>query len=130
MNILTQVFFLSKCVRAECTVSAIASSVDLLERISPHVSQCGAAQPPNVIHRLQRIIRSAEKITGVKLPTLMDLHTSRTRKQGEKIITDPSHPGHHLFQRYPSGQRFSQIRIKTTRLQRSFFRHAITLMSS
>ncbi|KAI4884805.1 hypothetical protein NFI96_003749 [Prochilodus magdalenae] len=30
-SILTHVFFLSMCVRAECTVSAIASSVDLLE---------------------------------------------------------------------------------------------------
>ncbi|KAI4871645.1 hypothetical protein NFI96_003525, partial [Prochilodus magdalenae] len=78
-------------------------------------------------HRLQHIIGSAEKTTGVKLPTLLDLHTSRTKKCAEKIITDKSHPGHHLFQCLPSGRRFSQMRIKTTRLQRSFFPHAFTL---
>ncbi|KAI4887129.1 hypothetical protein NFI96_005245 [Prochilodus magdalenae] len=81
------------------------------------------------IRRLQHIIRSAEKTPRVKLPTLLDLHTSRTRKHAEKI-TDPAHPGHHLFQRLPSGCRFSQIRIKTARLERSFFPHAISLMNS
>ncbi|KAI4871803.1 hypothetical protein NFI96_021470 [Prochilodus magdalenae] len=63
---------------------------------------------------LQRIIGSAEKTTRVKLPRQLDLQTSRTRKRAKKIITDPSHPDHHLFQHLPSGKRFSQMRIKTT----------------
>ncbi|KAK0140530.1 putative RNA-directed DNA polymerase from transposon BS [Merluccius polli] len=40
--------------------------------------------------RLQRVIRSAEKVIGCNLPSLQDLYTSRTLK----IVADPSHPGH------------------------------------
>ena len=54
--------------------------------------------------RLQRIIRSAEKVIGCDLPSLLDLFHSRTSKRACKIIADPSHPGHHLFQRLPSGR--------------------------
>ncbi|KAI4883462.1 hypothetical protein NFI96_007749 [Prochilodus magdalenae] len=97
--------------------------------LSP-ITVWGSSATKHDIHRLQCIIRSAGKTTGVKRPTLLDLHTSRTRRRAEKIITDASHPGHHLFQGLPSGQRFSQMRIKTTRSQRSFFPHAITLMDS
>ncbi|KAI4886591.1 hypothetical protein NFI96_000789 [Prochilodus magdalenae] len=38
---------------------------------------------------------------------------TRTRKRVEKIVTDPSHTGHHQFQHLPPGRRFSQMRIKT-----------------
>ncbi|KAI4895174.1 hypothetical protein NFI96_005327 [Prochilodus magdalenae] len=96
--------------------------------ITSSITAWGSSSTKHDIHKLQRIIRSAEKITGVKPPTPLDLHTSRTRKSAEKI-TDPSHPGHHMFQHLPSGWRFSQMRIKTARLQRSFFPH-ITLINS
>ncbi|KAF7648850.1 hypothetical protein LDENG_00150660, partial [Lucifuga dentata] len=55
--------------------------------------------------RLQRIIRSAERVIGCNLPSLQDLYTSRTRRRAEKIEADPSHPGHHLFEPLPSGRR-------------------------
>ncbi|KAK0138014.1 putative RNA-directed DNA polymerase from transposon BS [Merluccius polli] len=44
--------------------------------------------------RLQRIIRSAEKVIGCNLPSLQDLYASRTLRRAGKIVADPSHPGH------------------------------------
>ncbi|XP_037394180.1 uncharacterized protein LOC119263444 [Pygocentrus nattereri] len=98
--------------------------------ITTSITVWGSSATKHDLHRLQRIIRSAERTTGVKLPTLLELHASRTRKRAEKISTDPSHAGHHLFQLHPSGRRFSQMRIRTSRLQRSFFPQAITLLNS
>ena len=77
--------------------------------------------------RLQRIIRSAEKVIGCDLPSLLDLFHSRTSKRACKIIADPSHPGHHLFQRLPSGRRFRAIKTKTSRHLNSFFPTAVVL---
>ncbi|KAL0163294.1 hypothetical protein M9458_042690, partial [Cirrhinus mrigala] len=48
------------------------------------------------IRRLQRTVRTAERIIGVHLPNLQDLYISRVKKQAGNIIQDPSHPGHNL----------------------------------
>ncbi len=45
------------------------------------------------IRRLQRTVRTAERIIGVHLPSLQDLYYSRVKKRAGNIITDPSHPG-------------------------------------
>ena len=71
--------------------------------------------------RLQRIIRSAEKVIGCNLPTLQDLHSSRTLRRARKIVADPSHPGHSLFGTLPSGRRLRSIRTKTSHHLNSFF---------
>ena len=71
--------------------------------------------------RLQRIIRSPEKVIGCDPPALLDLFHSRTSKRAGKITADPSHPGHHLFQRLPSTKRFRAIRTETSRHLNSFF---------
>ncbi|KAI4873925.1 hypothetical protein NFI96_030145 [Prochilodus magdalenae] len=55
--------------------------------------------------KLQRIIRTAERIIGCNLPSLQQIYTSRVRKRAGKITSDPSHPGHLLFQTLPSGRR-------------------------
>ncbi len=49
------------------------------------------------IRRLQRTVRTAERIIGVHLPSLQDLYYSRVKKQAGNIITDPSHPGQDLL---------------------------------
>ncbi|KAM9821542.1 uncharacterized protein ACBT44_007087 isoform 1-T1 [Syngnathus typhle] len=49
-------------------------------------------------HRLQRTIRTAEKIIGINLPSIQDSYLSRTRKRARNISTDPSHPGCSLFE--------------------------------
>ncbi len=49
------------------------------------------------IRRLQRMVRTAERIIGAPLPTLQELYTSSVRKRSQKITLDPSHPSHLLF---------------------------------
>ncbi|KAL0181923.1 hypothetical protein M9458_021298, partial [Cirrhinus mrigala] len=57
------------------------------------------------IRRLQRTVRTAERIIGVHLPNLQDLYISRVKKGAGNIIQDPSHPGHNLFALLSSGRR-------------------------
>ena len=79
--------------------------------------------------RLQRIIRSAEKVIGCNLPTLQDLHSSRTLRRARKIMADPSHPGHSLFGTLPSGRRLRSIRTKTSRHLNSFFPSSVGFLN-
>jgi len=64
--------------------------------------------------RLQRVIGSAEKVIGCNLPSLQDLHASRTLRHACKIVIDPSHPGHKRFESLPYGRRLRPIRTKTS----------------
>ena len=86
-----------------------------------------AAATANDKGRLQRIIRSAEKVIGCNLPSLQDLFASRTLRRAGKIVADPSHPGHKLFEVLPSGRRLRSIRTKTSRHKTSFFPAAVGL---
>ncbi|KAL3053261.1 hypothetical protein OYC64_005740 [Pagothenia borchgrevinki] len=79
--------------------------------------------------RLQRVIRSAEKVIGCNLPFFHDLHASRTLRRAGKIVADPSHPGHKLFAPLPSGRRLHSIRTKTSRHLNSFFPSATSLLN-
>ena len=79
--------------------------------------------------RLQRVIRSAERVIGCNLPSLQDLYASRTLKRAGKIVADPSHPGHNLFETLPSGRRLRSIRAKTSRHKNSFFPSAVSLIN-
>ncbi|KAI5622661.1 gastrula zinc finger protein XlCGF28.1-like [Silurus asotus] len=78
-------------------------------------------------NRLQKTVKTAEKIIGAPLPTLQDLYHTRTRNRAGKIINDPSHPGHNIFQLLPSGRRYRTLFTKTARHRNSFFPQAITL---
>uniref|UniRef100_A0A673ZE27 Reverse transcriptase domain-containing protein n=1 Tax=Salmo trutta TaxID=8032 RepID=A0A673ZE27_SALTR len=49
---------------------------------------------------LQRVVRTAQYITGAKLPAIQDLYTRRCQRQALKIVKDPSHPSHRLFSYY------------------------------
>lgn len=80
--------------------------------------------------RLQRTVRAAERIIGAPLPSIQDLYLSRTRKRAGKIITDPSHPGHRLFDLLPSGRRYRSLQTRTTRHRNSFFPLTISLLNS
>ncbi len=73
------------------------------------------------IRRLQRTVRTAERIIGVHLPSLQDLYYSRVKKRAGNIITDPSHPGHDLFALLPSGRRYRSLCTRTSRHKNSFF---------
>ncbi|XDV26594.1 hypothetical protein PO909_030250 [Leuciscus waleckii] len=82
------------------------------------------------IGRLQRTVRTAERIIGAPLPTLQDLYSSRVRKRAGKIITDSTHPGHPLFELLPSGRRHRSLATRTSRHRNSFFPQAISLLNT
>ncbi len=83
---------------------------------------------PN-LRRLQRVVRTAERIIGITLPTLQELYSSRVSKRTGKITLDPSHPAHSLFELLPSGRRYRALSTRTTRHRYSFFPQAIHLMN-
>ncbi|KAK1798154.1 hypothetical protein P4O66_000648 [Electrophorus voltai] len=51
---------------------------------------------------LQRIMRTAEKIIGVSLPSIMDIYTTSCIHKATSIVGDPTHPSHKLFTLLPS----------------------------
>ena len=80
--------------------------------------------------RLQRVVRTAEKIIGTSLPAIQDLAHDRLRKRAGSIVEDPSHPAHHLFTPLPSGRRYRALPSRTKRLMDSFFPQAVRLLNS
>ena len=50
---------------------------------------------------LQRVVRTAQYITGAKLPTIQDLFTRRCQRKALKLVKDSSHPIHRLFSLLP-----------------------------
>uniref|UniRef100_A0A3B3I122 Reverse transcriptase domain-containing protein n=1 Tax=Oryzias latipes TaxID=8090 RepID=A0A3B3I122_ORYLA len=82
------------------------------------------------INRLQRIVRSAEKVIGCSLPSVQELYVSRTRGRAGRIAADPSHPGHYLLKLLPSGRRLRSIRTRTSRHKNSFFPSAVRLLNA
>ncbi len=82
------------------------------------------------LRRLQRIVRTAERIIGTTFPTLQELYLSRVSKRAGKITLDPSHPAHSLFELLPSGRRYKALSTRTTRHRNNFFPQAIHLMNT
>ncbi|KAI2646303.1 putative RNA-directed DNA polymerase from transposon BS [Labeo rohita] len=85
----------------------------------------GAASKSD-IRRLQRTVRTAEKIIGVHPPNLQDLHISKVKKRAGNIIQDPSHPRHILSALLPSGRRYRSHSTRTSRHKKRFFPNAIS----
>ncbi|KAK3535116.1 hypothetical protein QTP70_004678 [Hemibagrus guttatus] len=54
---------------------------------------------------LQRIVRTAEKIIGVSLPSIMDIYTTCCIRKANNIVNENTHPSHTLFTLLPSGKR-------------------------
>ncbi|KAI5628316.1 gastrula zinc finger protein XlCGF28.1-like [Silurus asotus] len=78
---------------------------------------------------LQRIVRTAEKIICVSLPSITDIYTTRCIHKVNSIVDDPTHPSHTLFTLLSSGKRFRSIQVTTSRLCSSFFPQAIRLLN-
>ncbi|KAK3574219.1 hypothetical protein QTP86_004312 [Hemibagrus guttatus] len=58
---------------------------------------------------LQRIVRTAEKIIGLSLPSITDMYTTRCIRKANSIMDDPTHPSHTLFTLLPSGKSLKSI---------------------
>ncbi|KAI4894116.1 hypothetical protein NFI96_021697, partial [Prochilodus magdalenae] len=78
---------------------------------------------------LTRKNQTPERIIGCNLPSLQQIYTSGVRKRAGKNTSDPSHPGHLLFQTLPSGRRLRSIKTSTARHANSFFPRAVALLN-
>ena len=88
-----------------------------------------AAAAARDISKLQRVIRSAERVIGHPLPSLKSLHDTRALKRARKIMADSSHPGHGLLTLLPSGRRLRLPKATTARHRQSFFPSAARLLN-
>ncbi|MPV02351.1 DUF1891 domain-containing protein [Escherichia coli] len=80
--------------------------------------------------RLQRVVRTAEKIIKTPLPSLQSIYHRRVHRRAASILKDPTHPQHGLFKLLPSGRRYRSAKCRTTRLKNSFFPTAIRAINS
>ncbi|KAK3533856.1 hypothetical protein QTP70_032968, partial [Hemibagrus guttatus] len=53
---------------------------------------------------LQRLVKIAEKIIGLSLPSIADMYTTRCIHKANSIVDDPTHPSHTIFTLLPSGK--------------------------
>jgi hypothetical protein len=79
---------------------------------------------------LQRIVRTAQHITGAKLPAIQDLYTRRCQRKALKIVKDSSHPSHRLFSLLPHCKQYRSTKSRPKRLLNSFYPQAIRLLNS
>ncbi len=79
---------------------------------------------------LQRIVRAAEKIVGVSLPSLQDIYNTRLTRKALSIAGDPTHPTHNFFSLLPSGRRLRSLQARTNRLKDSFIHQAFRKLNS
>ena len=81
---------------------------------------------------LQTVVRSAQRITGGKLPALQDTYTTRCHRKAIKIIKDNNHPSHCMFTPLSSRRRgqYRCIKAGTERLKNSSYLKAIRLLNS
>lgn len=101
-----------------------------LHFILQHLDSPGSFSRISHIHILQRIVRTAKKVIGCRLPSLHDLHVSRSWGRAGRITADPTHPGHRLFNPLPSGRRLQSIWTRTSEHRNSFFPFATRLMNT
>ena len=103
----------------------------IIESILTHsiITWFPAAAAKDLI-KLQRVIRSAERVIGHPLPSLKSLHDSRALRRARKIMADPSHPGHGLLTLLPSGRRMRLLAASTERHRRSFLPSAARLLEN
>ncbi|KAM9414193.1 uncharacterized protein ACWYII_012911 [Salvelinus alpinus] len=106
-----------------CTIESILSGC-----ITAWYGNCSAHNRK----ALQRVVRSAERITRGKLPALQDTYTTRCHRKAIKIIKDNNHPSHYLFTPLSSRRRgqYRCIQAGTERLKNSFYLKAIRLLNS
>uniref|UniRef100_A0A8K9WXB8 Reverse transcriptase domain-containing protein n=1 Tax=Oncorhynchus mykiss TaxID=8022 RepID=A0A8K9WXB8_ONCMY len=78
---------------------------------------------------LQRVVRTAQYITGAKLPGIQDLYTMRCQRTALNIVKYHSHPSHRLCSLLLHGKRYRSAKSRTKRLLNSFYPQAIRLLN-
>uniref|UniRef100_A0A4W5RMB7 Reverse transcriptase domain-containing protein n=1 Tax=Hucho hucho TaxID=62062 RepID=A0A4W5RMB7_9TELE len=69
---------------------------------------------------LQRLVCTAQYITGAKLPAIQDLYTRRCKRKALKIVKDPSHLSHRLFSLLPHSKRYRSAKSITKKASQQF----------
>ena len=104
-----------------CTIESILTNC-----IPVWYGSCSAADRK----ALQRVVKTAQRITGSSLPTIEAVQGKRCLRRARSIVRDSSHPSHRLFALLPSGRRYRVLRTRTSRFRNSFFPTAVTLLNS
>ena len=78
---------------------------------------------------LQRVVKTAGRITGGVLPSIQDIYTRRCRSKTRRILEDNSHPAHGLFQLLKSGKRYQSLKSSQERHRKSFYPSAIRILN-
>jgi hypothetical protein len=78
---------------------------------------------------LQRVVRTAQYITGAKLSAIQNLYTRQCQRKALKTIKDPSHPSHRLFSLLPHGKRYRSAKSRIKRLLNSIYPQAIRYLN-
>ena len=71
-----------------CTIESILTGC-----ITAWYGNCSASNRK----ALQRVVRTAQYITGAKFPAIQDLYTRQCQRKTLKIVKDSSHPSYRLF---------------------------------
>ena len=79
---------------------------------------------------LQRVVRTAQYITGAQLPATQDLYTRWCQRKALKIVKDSRHTSHRLFSLLPHGKQYGSTKSRSKRLLNSFYPQAITLLNN
>jgi hypothetical protein len=74
-------------------------------------------------------VRTAQYITGAKLPAIQDLCNRRCQRKALKMVKDSGHPSHRLFSLVSHGKRYRSAKSRSKRLLNSFFPQAIRLLN-
>ena len=100
----------------------------IIESITAWYDNCSAHNRK----ALQRVVRSAQRIAGGKLPALQHTYPTRCHRKAIKIIKDNHHPSHCLFTPLSSRRRgqYRCIKARTERLKNSFYLKPIRLLDS
>ncbi|KAM9502622.1 uncharacterized protein ACWYII_000281 [Salvelinus alpinus] len=83
-----------------CTIESILSGC-----ITAWYGNCTAHN----CRALQREVRSAQRITGGKLPALQDTYNTRCHRKAKKIIKDNNHTSHCVFTPLPPRRRVLSV---------------------
>jgi hypothetical protein len=78
---------------------------------------------------LQRVVRTAQYITGAKLPAIQDLYIRRCQRKALKIVKYSGHHSYRLFSLLPHGKRYRSAKSRSKSLN-SFYPQAIRFLNS
>ena len=102
-----------------CTIESI-----LIDCITAWYGNCSASD----CKALQRVVRTAQYITGAKLPASQDLYIRQCQRKALKM-SDSSHLSHKPFSLLLHWRWYRRAKSKSKRLLNSFYPQAVRLLN-